>query len=127
MLNQLLMGWSLVAVMAAFVWSADPPFRIEQSVVLTSGPDLHYSQSRAALIPGSPPRVLVTTQEIEKSGSHGYRDFYSVETTDNGRTWSSPVPIESLRRTRMPEGYDFVMGDVQEAILRILKNRCERR
>ncbi len=90
----------------------EDPFRIEQSVVLTSGPDLHWSQSRAALIPEKPPRVILTTQEIEKKGSHGFRDLFYVQTTDGAKTWTEPKQIKSLQRTRMAEGHDFVMGDV---------------
>lgn len=91
---------------------AEPAFRIEQSVVITSPPDLHFAQSRAALIPGTPPRVILTTQQIEKKGAHGYRDVFVLETTDNGKTWSPPQSIDSLKRKAMPEGYDFVIGDV---------------
>lgn len=87
-------------------------FRIEHSVVLTSPPELHFAQSRAALVPGSPPRVLLTTQQIEKTGSHGYRNLFSVETADGGRTWSPLKSIDSLQRRRMPEGHDLVIGDV---------------
>src|SRR5262245_21203746 len=67
---------------------AAPPFRIEHSTILTSPPDLHFAQSHAALIPGNPPCVLLTTQQIEKVGSHGYRDVFTVETNDGGKTWS---------------------------------------
>ena len=87
-------------------------FRIEHSVILTSPPDRHFAQSRPALVPGSPPRVLVTTQQIDKQGSHGYRDVFVVETRDGGATWSPPGRIETLRRRRMPEGHDLVIGDV---------------
>lgn len=88
------------------------PFRIEQRVILISPKDLHFAQSRAALVPGDPPRVLLTTQQIEKVGSHGYRDVLTVETSDGGRTWSPLQSIESLKRKRMPEGHDLVIGDV---------------
>src|SRR5436190_23650568 len=94
------------------VAAAKPAIRIEHRTVLTSPPDLHWSQSRAALIPGNPARVLLTTQQIEKSGSHGYRDLFMVETRDGAQTWTRPERIESLRRARMPEGHDLVMGDV---------------
>jgi hypothetical protein len=92
-------------------------FRIEHGTILTSPAELHFAQSRAALIPagsisGGPPRVLLTTQQIEKAGSHGYRDVFTVETADGGRTWSGLRRIESLTRRRLPEGHDFVMGDI---------------
>lgn len=98
----------LVAVPAAP--AAD--FRIERSVIATSSGELFLTQSRGAIIPGSPARVIVTTQETEKSGAHGYRDLFFFESADAGRSWTKPVRIDSLRRARMPEGHDFVIGDV---------------
>jgi len=89
-----------------------PAFRVEVSTLLTGHGKQLFTQSRGALIPGAPDRVVVTTQETDPTGAHGYADLFTIETTDNGRTWSSPKRIESLRRTRMPEGHDFVMGDV---------------
>lgn len=112
---------SLLAITLTTLTSAlfaAPAFRIEQSVVARSTPDLYFLQCRAAAIPGNgtsagtPPRVIVTAQQIEKQGSHGYRDLFVLETTDNGRTWSAPKSIDSLKRKKMPEGYDFVIGDV---------------
>jgi hypothetical protein len=94
------------------VFAAAPAFRIEHSVVLTSPSELHWAQSRAALIPGNPARVILTAQQIEKAGSHGYRDVFVTETTDGAKTWSQPARIEGLTRRRMPEGHDFVMGDI---------------
>lgn len=105
----------LLAIISAGTVGADdnvPPFRIEHSVILTSPRDLHFAQSRAALVPGDPPRVLLTTQQIEKVGSHGYRDLFVLETSDGGTTWSQPRLIENLTRRRMPQGHDLVIGDV---------------
>jgi len=90
----------------------EPAFRIEQSVVLTSPPELHFAQSRAALIPGEPARVILTTQQTEKAGAHGYRDLFSVETQDDAKSWTAPVRIESLRRARNGNGDEVVAGDV---------------
>ena len=89
-----------------------PAFRVDVSTLLTGRGKQFFTQSRGALIPGSPARVVVTTQETDPTGAHGYADLFTIETTDNGRTWSSPKRIPSLRRTRLPAGYDFVMGDV---------------
>ncbi|MEZ6128688.1 MAG: sialidase family protein [Planctomycetaceae bacterium] len=92
--------------------SANEPFQIEESVIAQSQGELHWSQSRPALIPGNPSRVIVTTQEIEREGSHGYRNVYFTETTDGAKSWSEPKEIISLRRRSMPEGHDLVIGDV---------------
>ncbi len=99
-------------LLAAALSAAAADFRIEHSTVLTSSGPYYWAQSRAAVIPGNPARVIVTTQQIEKQGAHGYRDVFVTETTDGGKTWSAPHEIVSLRRARMPEGHDFVMGDI---------------
>ncbi len=85
-------------------------FRIENGTVLTSSGPYHWSQSRPAVLPGG--RVIVTTQEIEKRGSHGYRDIYFTETTDSAKTWSAPKRIDALNRKRFPDGVERVMGDI---------------
>lgn len=123
------MSKSMIRVMAV-VWAAalaigellnaqegGAAIRIERGTILTSAGALHFAQSRAALIPagatsGRPPRVLLTTQQIEKVGSHGYRDVFTVETADGGKSWSELRRIESLTRRRLPEGHDLVMGDI---------------
>jgi hypothetical protein len=87
-------------------------YRIENSTVLTSESAYLWSQSRPAIIPGDPLRVIVTSQEIEKHGSHGYRDLFLTETSDGARTWSSPMRIESLQRARGADGIERVFGDV---------------
>lgn len=84
-------------------------FRIENSTVLTSSGAYHWSQSRPAILPG---KVIVTTQEIEKRGSHGYRDIYLTESTDGAQTWSKPVRIDALKRQRYEDGIERVFGDV---------------
>lgn len=92
--------------------AAESAYRIETSTILTGRGTQLYTQSRAALIPGHPARVIVTTQETDPAGAHGYKDMFTIETTDHGRTWSPPARIGTLRRQRMPEGHDFVIGDV---------------
>ncbi|GEP44531.1 exo-alpha-sialidase [Brevifollis gellanilyticus] len=87
-------------------------FRIKNSTVLTSEGAYHWSQSRPAVIPGNPARVIVTTQEIEKRGSHGYRDIYMTETTNGAKTWSKPQRIDALLRKRNEDGVERVMGDI---------------
>jgi hypothetical protein len=100
--------------LCATAFAAEPArdFRIEHHTLLTGRGRQFFTQSRAALIPGLTPRVIVTTQETDPTSTHGYRDMFMIETRDAGRTWTSPERIESLRRRRMPEGHDFVIGDV---------------
>ena len=73
---------------------------------------LHFTQSRTAVIPGNPIQVLLTTQETELGGAHGYRDVFTVFSDDLGKTWSTPAAVESLRRAKLADGYDIVIGDV---------------
>lgn len=47
-----------------------------------------------------------------KIGSHGYHDVFAVYSEDNGRRWSKPISIPSLRRTRRDNGYEVVAGDL---------------
>lgn len=101
-----------VVLITAIRSSAEPAFRLENSTVLTSDGAYHWSQSRPALIPGNPARVIVTTQEIEKRGSHGYRDIYFTEMIDGAKTWSAPKRIDALKRKFYDDGVERVMGDI---------------
>ncbi len=100
----------IVPLLGAVLSAAE--FRIENSTVLTSAGEYHWSQSRPALIPGNPNRVMVMTQEIERRGSHGFRDLYFTETTDGAMTWSAPQKIEALQRRTYADGLERVFGDV---------------
>lgn len=114
-MNRLILQAALAMVTlcpAQVTLAAEPAFRVENSTVLTSTSEYHWSQSRPALIPGDPARVIVTTQEIEKRGSHGYRDIFYTDTNDGARTWSVPRRIDSLARSRTPQGHELVMGDL---------------
>jgi hypothetical protein len=88
------------------------PYRIEHKTILSGKKGLHFTQSRSAIIPGSPPQVLLSTQETEVASTHGYRDMLYVLSKDAGKTWDAPVHIENLRRARQADGYDVVIGDV---------------
>lgn len=98
----------LLAFLCSIGHAAD--FRVENSTVLNGTEKYHWSQSRPAVLPGG--RVIVTTQEIEKRGSHGYRDIYITESTDGAKTWSAPKRIDALNRKRFPDGIERVMGDI---------------
>jgi hypothetical protein len=91
---------------------ARPPFRVEVETILRGTDRQFFTQSRAALIPGQPTRVILTTQETDPTVTHGYKDMFDLYTRDGGLTWSTPRRIDTLRRVRMPEGHDFVIGDV---------------
>ncbi|MEI9806601.1 MAG: hypothetical protein WDO16_01265 [Bacteroidota bacterium] len=77
-------------------------FFIKYYSFLHHNKDLIYAQTRAAIIPGNPARVIVTAHETDPSKTHGFLDLYSLQSTDNGNTWSTPSVIESLQRKRFP-------------------------
>lgn len=110
------MNWLLVAVILACIApaiAAEPPaFRIERMTTFVGPEDYYYMQTRGTAIPTEPGRVLVLTQEIEKTGSHGFRDVFQIDTRDGGKTWQPPVRIESLRRAKQPDRYDIAIGDL---------------
>ncbi|HWB00295.1 MAG TPA: sialidase family protein [Pirellulales bacterium] len=102
----------LLAVATADAAGPSSTLQIEPMPILT-GPDaFRFTQSRAAVIPGDRPRVLLTTQATEKGGAHGYRDLYELQSSDGGRTWTEPKVIDNLRREKMPGGDERVIGDV---------------
>jgi hypothetical protein len=87
-------------------------YRIERTTILTGPEKYYFTQSRGALVPGDAGYILVTSQEAERVGSHGYHDVFQIESRDHGRTWTEPTRIESLRRQHLPSGDDFAIGDV---------------
>jgi hypothetical protein len=103
-----------LAILGALL-AADPAshgYTVEVAPSIVGPADYYFMQTRAAFVPGEDPRVVMTTQEIEKSGAHGFRDVFQTRTYDGGQTWSPPQRIESLNRARQPDGYDVVIGDL---------------
>jgi hypothetical protein len=87
-------------------------FRIERTTIVTGPEKYYFTQSRGAVVPGAGGLILVTSQEAERVGSHGYHDVFQIESRDGGRTWTEPARIESLRRQHLPTGDDFAIGDL---------------
>ncbi|RBP40484.1 hypothetical protein DES53_108191 [Roseimicrobium gellanilyticum] len=112
MLRTLSLSTLLLAAIHTAYAGEPAAYRIEHQVLLSGKQGLHFTQSRTAIIPGNPPQVILTTQETELHGAHGYRDMLHVFSADLGRTWKPPVHIENLRRTTLADGYDIVIGDV---------------
>jgi hypothetical protein len=86
--------------------AADEPLKIEIQTVATGPTEYYFAQARGAAIPGESPRIIVTMQEIERAGSHGFHDWWQVESRDQGRSWSKPARLESLVRKKLPPGDD---------------------
>ena len=109
-LRRLLSIFTLLCVSSAV---AAEPYRIERFTAATGDDKYYYTQSRAAVIPtAAGPRVVIVSQETDRSGSHGYRDLIAHESADLGKTWSEPNRIESLRRQKLASGDELAIGDV---------------
>ncbi len=74
--------------------------------------ELSWFQSRPVVIPGSPPTIMVTTQELRPEENHGYYNIFDLASQDGGETWNNPREIPSLQRGRQESGYDRVAGDL---------------
>ncbi|MCE9607629.1 MAG: glycoside hydrolase [Planctomycetia bacterium] len=108
--SALLLG---VLALASPAQADEPALRIERAVVLKGLEKYYFTQSRGAVIPGAPrDRIMIVSQETEKEGSHGYRDLWAIESRDHGTSWSEPARIESLARTKLPNGDELAIGDV---------------
>ncbi len=69
-------------------------------------------QARTAVIPGPQTLWVTTMSETGKTGSHNFHDIYQSFSRDSGLTWSPPVIIPSLKRTRQADNYDVAPGDL---------------
>lgn len=47
-----------------------------------------------------------------KVGSHGYHDVFAVFGDGDGRRWTEPIPIPSLKRLKQDDNYEVVAGDL---------------
>lgn len=72
-------------------------------------------QARTAQVPGEKPLLVTTMSETGKSVSHDFHDIYQTLSRDNGRTWSKPAIIPSLRRFRQDDGFEVAIGDLWPA------------
>src|SRR5262245_35179295 len=91
---------------------AELSYRVELAAILTGPEKYYFTQSRGAIVPGESGLILVTSQEAERVGSHGYHDVFQIESRDHGKTWTEAKRIESLRRQKLASGDDFVIGDI---------------
>ncbi len=67
--------------------------------------DYTWFHPRPCLVPGEPQsKLLMAVQTI--SGSDVFGPVHWSESTDLGETWSDPVPIPGLGRTKHPDGVE---------------------
>ncbi len=84
-----------------------------ESLGLIDGTDKwDWWQARTAFVPGAKPRWVTTMSETGKTGTHDFHDIYESTSFDQGRTWSRPARIPTLRRTKQADGYEVAPGDL---------------
>ena len=69
-------------------------------------------QARTAYVPGTRPTWITTMSQTGKTGTHNFHDILWSVSRDGGRSWSEPVVIPSLKRTRQADGFEIAPGDL---------------
>ena len=86
--------------------------RIEHLNSIEGSEKWDWWQARSAYVPGNQPIWLTTMSETGKTGVHDFHDIYQSISQDRGKSWSKPVAIPTLKRTKQPDGYEVAPGDL---------------
>ncbi|MAW11940.1 MAG: sialidase [Verrucomicrobiales bacterium] len=84
------------------------------------GRDLQWDwwQARTAFVPsstdgkGAKSKWVTTMSETGRAVSHDFHDIFESVSYDQGRTWSKPKRLDSLRRFKQDDGYEVSAGDL---------------
>jgi len=90
--------------------SAQTMLFIERSLIVEGDSEWDWTQARTAYV--SPKYAATTMSRTAKMGAHGYHDVYLSVSRNAGDTWSAPIVIPELKRSRQPDGYEVVAGDL---------------
>jgi len=84
-------------------WAADAPVGYQLSRIVPTklfDGKTCWSHPRAGIVPGAGqggvPRVVMTMNTMDLSGSDVFRGVYSLKTDDLGQTWTEPAKSEAL-------------------------------
>lgn len=78
-----------------------------------NGQEFIWTQARVAVIPAKEnEKAVMTLSKKLKSGSDVYYDLYQMESTDEGKTWTEPTIIPSLKIHEIGDGYRRSMSDM---------------
>lgn len=86
--------------------------KFESRTAIDGSADWDWWQARTAFVPGPKPMLITTMSETGRTGTHNFHDIYQSVSRDDGKTWSPPAAIPSLKRTRQPDGYEVAPGDL---------------
>ena len=108
------MKWSILMLLSAFAVGAVEPvaLKLENLQSIEGSAKWDWWQVRTAFVPGKKPMWITTMSETGKTGSHDFHDIYQSVSRDEGRSWSNPTAIASLKRTKQADGYDVAPGDL---------------
>ena len=86
--------------------------RVEMLAPIKGTDRWDWWQARTAQVPGKEPFWVTTMSETGKKVSHDFHDIYQTMSRDEGRTWSKPEIIPSLKRVRQDDGFEVAIGDL---------------
>ncbi len=95
----------------------DPLIHHIQLDRVRSGYDKKYCwvHPRAGAVPGNPPSVVMTMQELLLSGSDVFGPLHEMRTADLGKTWTGPVRHANLNRRPEPDKLEVHICDFTPA------------
>ena len=86
--------------------------RVEKLAAIRGTEKWDWWQARTAQVPGDQPLWITTMSETGKKVSHDFHDIYQSLSRDEGKTWSKPEIINSLKRTEENNGFEVAPGDM---------------
>ena len=86
--------------------------RVERLAAIQGTERWDWWQARTAQVPGDQPLWITTMSETGKKVSHDFHDIYQSLSRDEGKTWSKPEIIHSLKRAEQDNGFEVAPGDM---------------
>ncbi len=86
--------------------------RMETLTAIRGTEQWDWWQARTAQIPGEHPLWVTTMSETGKKVSHDFHDIYQTVSRDEGKSWSEPTIIPSLKRAVQDDGFEVAIGDL---------------
>ncbi|MEK6235459.1 MAG: glycoside hydrolase [Planctomycetales bacterium] len=86
--------------------------RLEHLQSIDGSAKWDWWQARSARVPGRKPLWITTMSLTGKTGTHDFHDVYQSVSRDDGKSWSKPRAIPSLKRAKQPDGYEVAPGDL---------------
>jgi len=86
--------------------------QIERTTMLEGDAEWDWTQVRTAFVPSKPAILFTTMSRTAKVGAHGYYDVFVSVSRNRSQSWSPPKVIPTLKRSKQPDGYEVVAGDL---------------